>query len=128
MTSVVRQELSQFDLDGLVAETFAMSEAKTPKKRLRRRKLVVRLPLVVLVGGLAGLVFWNKTASEKFAQQMAQSQPSDPDARYRSLVVGTWEDEYQGKRKMTLNQDGTGTMVVELSGWRAALIEKCIVN
>jgi hypothetical protein len=37
------------------------------------------------------------------------------------MVLGTWEDEYQGKRTMTLNEDGTGTMVVELNGWRATL-------
>ncbi len=37
------------------------------------------------------------------------------------MVLGVWEDEYQGKRTMTLEEDGTGTMVVELSGWRAAL-------
>ncbi len=37
------------------------------------------------------------------------------------MLVGTWEDDYQGKRTMTLNEDGTGTMLVELSGWRAAL-------
>jgi hypothetical protein len=77
--------------------------------------------LVVLIGGVVGLVLWNKTASEKCARQMEQSQPTDPDAHYRRLVVGTWEDEYQGKRTMTLKKDGTGTMLVELSGWRAAL-------
>ena len=77
--------------------------------------------MVILIGGVVGLVLWNKSASEKFARQMAQSQPADPDARYRSLVLGTWQDEYQGKRTMTLNEDGTGTMIVELSGWRAAL-------
>ena len=37
------------------------------------------------------------------------------------MVIGVWEDDYQGKRTMTLKEDGTGTMVVELSGWRAAL-------
>jgi hypothetical protein len=37
------------------------------------------------------------------------------------MVVGTWQDEYQGKRTMTLREDGTGTMLVELSGWRAVL-------
>ena len=37
------------------------------------------------------------------------------------MVVGVWEDDYQGKRTMTLREDGTGTMVVELNGWRAAL-------
>ena len=77
--------------------------------------------MVILVACVAGLVLWNRSASEKFAQQVAESQPDDPDARSRSLVLGTWADEYQGKRTMTLNEDGTGTMVVELSGWRAAL-------
>lgn len=37
------------------------------------------------------------------------------------MLVGTWEDDYQGKRTMTLAEDGTGTMLVELDGWRAAL-------
>ena len=45
----------------------------------------------------------------------------DEDERFHRMAVGTWEDEYQGKRTMTLNEDGTGTMIVELSGWRAAL-------
>ena len=47
--------------------------------------------------------------------------PVTRDERYRELVVGTWEDEYQGKRTMTLKADGTGTMIVELSGMKAAL-------
>ena len=52
---------------------------------------------------------------------MAQSQSTTSDTSQRNLVLGTWQDEYQGKRTMTLNEDGTGTMVVELSGWRAAM-------
>lgn len=52
------------------------------------------------------------------------SQP-DPavrdDAEYQAAVVGTWEDDYQGKRTMTLQEDGTGTMIVELSGMSATL-------
>jgi len=44
-----------------------------------------------------------------------------PDDRFRRQVVGAWEDDYQGKRTMILLEDGTGTMLVELSGWRAAL-------
>ena len=43
------------------------------------------------------------------------------DADYRRLVVGTWQDEYQGKRTMTVRPDGTATMVVELHGWKATL-------
>ena len=93
------------------------STASNETPRHRWRFLVVA---VILTACGAGLVLWNKSASEKFAQQMVQSQRADPDARYRSMVLGTWHDEYQGKRTMTLNEDGTGTMIVELSGWRAA--------
>ena len=103
-----------------------MPEASKPSRRRWRFWI---LAVVILIGCVAGLVLWNKSASEKFARQMAQSQPiseSRPPVqmrgcRYRRLVLGTWHDEYQGKRTMTLNEDGTGTMIVELSGWRAAL-------
>ena len=74
-----------------------------------------------MVGGLVARVLWNKADSDKFARQVAQSEPASVDAGYRARVVGVWEDQYQGKRTMTLNDDGTGTMLVELSGWRAAL-------
>ena len=43
------------------------------------------------------------------------------DEQFRRLVVGTWQDEYQGKRTMTLLEDGTGRMVVELDGLKAKL-------
>ena len=36
-------------------------------------------------------------------------------------IVGVWTDNYQGKRTMTLRDDGTGTMEVELSGVTAKL-------
>ena len=98
-----------------------MAESSTSNKPSRHRWRLLFMAVVILIGGMVGLALWNKSASEKFAQQMAQSQPADPDARSRSLVLGTWADEYQGKRTMTLNEDGTGTMIVELSGWRAVL-------
>jgi len=50
-----------------------------------------------------------------------RSEPDVRDQQLRRLVVGTWEDDYQGKRTMTLQADGTGTMVVELSGVKAKL-------
>ena len=37
------------------------------------------------------------------------------------MVVGTWQDDYQGKRTMALRKDGTATMIVELSGLKAAM-------
>ena len=36
-------------------------------------------------------------------------------------MLGTWEDDYKGHRTLTLNADGTGTMVVELDGLAATL-------
>jgi arylsulfatase A-like enzyme len=43
------------------------------------------------------------------------------DEKYRRLAIGTWQDDYKGKRTMTLDSDGTGRMVVELSGMTATL-------
>jgi hypothetical protein len=48
--------------------------------------------------------------------------PENADQRLRRLLIGTWQDEYQGKRTMTVREDGTATMVVELSGWKATLL------
>jgi lysophospholipase L1-like esterase len=53
--------------------------------------------------------------------QSIPRQPTDQDERYHRLIVGTWEDDYQGKRTMTLKEDGTATMVVELQGAKATL-------
>ena len=52
------------------------------------------------------------------------SQNVSRDDKLRKLVVGTWHDEYQGKRTMTLREDGTGTMVVELNGLKAVVVAK----
>jgi hypothetical protein len=77
--------------------------------------------VAIVIVCLVGRLLLNRSASENVAQQLSQSHPVDVDARHRSMVLGTWHDEYQGKRTMSLKEDGTGTMVVELSGWRAAM-------
>ena len=59
--------------------------------------------------------------SEDSVTERTPPLPADRNERYRRLVVGTWEDDYQGKRTMTLKEDGTGTMVVELKGVKATL-------
>lgn len=41
--------------------------------------------------------------------------------KVRRKLLGSWQDHYQGKRTMTLNADGTGTMLVELTGLQATL-------
>ncbi len=46
------------------------------------------------------------------------------DEELRRQVVGVWQDDYQGRRTKKLNQDGTGTMVVELDGMRARLFAR----
>lgn len=38
------------------------------------------------------------------------------DERCRKLIVGEWQDAYQGKRQLTVRDDGTATMVVEPDG------------
>ena len=51
----------------------------------------------------------------------APEPPTTPEDKIRRLLTGTWEDDYQGKRTMTLSPDGTGTMVVELAGVSGAV-------
>jgi len=51
------------------------------------------------------------------AQDDEDSQtPEDPDDRFRKSILGDWEDEYHGKRHLTVRADGTGTMLVEPDG------------
>jgi hypothetical protein len=64
-------------------------------------------------------------AIETIVHQEASPQrpelPPAPDDKTFRLLAGTWEDDYQGKRTMTLLPDGTGTMIVELSGMSGAV-------
>jgi hypothetical protein len=77
---------------------------------MMNRHLILRpgFVLVLLLGGLT---------------LVAGEEPAEPnkDAEYRRLLVGVWEDDYQGKRTMTVLEDGTGAMLVELSGLKARL-------
>jgi hypothetical protein len=45
-----------------------------------------------------------------------ESGPQTSDERFRSAILGVWEDEYRGKRHLTVRDDGTGTMLVEPDG------------
>ena len=70
-----------------------------------------RNPLMIAASVLTAGLALGQDRSEADAQ----------DEQFRRLVVGTWQDEYQGKRTMTLQEDGTGKMVVELDGLKAKL-------
>lgn len=54
-------------------------------------------------------------------QLHSEDSPKSSDVEYRQRILGTWQDEYQGKRTMTVRVDGTATMLVQLHGWKAAL-------
>jgi hypothetical protein len=82
-------------------------------KPLRRRWWTWSLAAAIAIVCAVGFALWNRSASEQVAPRTSQVQPVDPDARSRALVIGIWEDEYQGYRTMTLNEDGTGTIIVE---------------
>jgi hypothetical protein len=45
-----------------------------------------------------------------------ESASQSSDDRLRLAILGKWEDEYRGKRRLTVRDDGTGTMVVEPDG------------
>ena len=95
--------------------------------------------LAVMVG--IGLVVWfarpnrSDDSADKLPQKTASASsdrkpdeetesPIDPAAEQRRLLVGVWEDDYKGKRVLTVRNDGTATMIVELSGLIALFAAK----
>ena len=93
---------------------------------MTRRKLI--LPLLIV----ASFCAWRWAVSpvhltDAIPRSQLSTTPTEmgetetEEQRRRRLIVGTWQDDYQGKRTMTLNADGTGTMNVELSGAKATL-------
>lgn len=58
----------------------------------------------------------NGADAEASSNSTNPSGTHDSDSRSRAKAVGEWEDDYQGKRHLTVNDDGTGTMVVDLDG------------
>ncbi len=98
--------------------------------------MCVTRPIVVLAILLAVLFFvagGNSNTPPKMTTEARTStrvedttdvgapKPGDADVQFRILAEGTWHDEYKGKRTMHLLADGTGTMIVELSGLTARL-------
>jgi hypothetical protein len=93
-----------------------------------KRRLILAgllLAVCVLAGWAVSRWFAAPTSTTVVAPpstlQAKDAKAADPDERFRRLVLGTWEDNYEGKRTMTLKVDGAGTMLVELSGLKATL-------
>jgi hypothetical protein len=84
--------------------------------------------LILLLAIVLGVVYWRLSSKppaplpEQPAPQKPEVTQDEEGERLRKAAVGTWQDEYQGKRTMTLSDDGKGTMVVELSGFQATLM------
>lgn len=70
-----------------------------------------------------GIAFGLLIAGGPFCAAAAAAEPSR-DEHLRRQVIGSWQDDYQGRRTKTLDEDGTGTMVVELDGMRARLFAR----
>jgi hypothetical protein len=94
---------------------------------MKRKWLVCAfLGLVVCAGGIA---YWRLAMQPPLlneelplpVQPEIKPKVETEEEKRRRTLLGIWQDEYQGKRTMTLNADGTGTMLVELSGLQAML-------
>lgn len=91
----------------------------------RRYVLLLLVSLVLLAGGIA---YTQLTAPPPVVEDTSSPPPptiagkvETEEDKTRRLLLGVWQDDYEGKRTMTLNADGTGTMLVELSGIKAML-------
>ena len=71
---------------------------------------------LIAIGVVVIAFFWPKPSVEY--QEVGSVEPGS-DEHYRELIVGTWQDDYKGRRTLTVRVDGTATMVVEPEGLNA---------
>lgn len=97
---------------------------------MKPRRIILLLLVLILLGG--GIAYWKLTTTPPLhndgiadatppAKSESNAKPETEEEKARRKLLGVWQDDYQGKRTMTLNQDGSGTMLVELSGVQAFL-------
>ena len=80
-----------------------------------------------LAGRIGELIASDRQAAPDHPAGSVAGEDSDVGfsaAETRKRMLGTWEDDYKGHRTLTLDADGTGTMVVELDGLSATLFAK----
>ena len=87
----------------------------------QRKAAVGAALLLVAILAWALHAYRRTPAAPASPPSVATPAQDERDAKLRRLAVGSWQDEYQGRRTMVLNTDGTGTMRVELSGIAATL-------
>ena len=107
----------------MTSEPGDKSTRPTTAHRPRRKRIA--LLMLVVIGAAVALVGLRCNSNETSPRVEPASAPASKpasapaphdDARHRKLVLGTWADEYKGKRTMTIRSDGTATMLVELDG------------
>src|SRR4051812_212729 len=81
--------------------------------------------LLLLPSGIACMNLTNDRRKDEVPPRkdpVSNAIPAAADTIDRRKLLGTWQDHYQGTRTMTLKDDGTATMVVELKGIQANLM------
>ena len=105
----------------------------------------VRIAKYVAVLAGIGLVIWfarpNRSDENSAAKPSGKSVSSnkasddvppddktdavvDPATEQKRRLLGVWEDDYKGKRVLTVRDDGTATMIVEPSGLNSLFAAK----
>lgn len=85
------------------------------------------LGAVLVLGMVLSIAYWKLTAPPlpdfvpDVTPPAVKPAAESEEQLLRRRLLGVWQDEYQGKRTMTLTDDGKGTMLVELSGLQATL-------
>lgn len=90
---------------------------------MNHKRFICGILALVLVA--AGSAYWKLTSpppSQTNAVPLANPKGGAAQEKARRRLLGIWQDDYKGKRTMTLNEDGTGTMLVQLSGLQATLV------
>jgi hypothetical protein len=112
--------------DSLTQTPAAEPMVKEAKKRSQTIVWIWRGVVLLTVGGLIWLgvfilVPYRPSATVDPNEVAAVQKETAKPASIESRLLGVWEDDYHGKRTLTLRADGTGTMICELAGWEATL-------
>ena len=82
----------------------------------RTKKRIFAVLLVAIGAAVIAVLCWPTSSVEN--QDVGSVEPG-LDEQYRELVVGTWQDDFKGRRTLTVRADGTATMVVATDGLNA---------
>jgi hypothetical protein len=109
----------------------AMNAASDSLKRKRLAAYRATLVRVFAAAAMLGLAIWAASrfsssglapaAMPRSATASAANASSSQHAPIQELIVGTWQDDYQGRRTLTVRPDGTATMIVVFDGWKARM-------